>query len=140
MTKHERGALSANAPKSGEADLETRLSRLRAALDGRAPRLDAPFPAVTLIFSVSDGAARAVTAQGSGATVDAAWEVAVTDLHRKMGRRKLRGRFLRLDWVEKAETWTGRCCANACGRSSGTTAVAESLWRRALPIFFWSRS
>ncbi|ABL70498.1 hypothetical protein [Paracoccus denitrificans] len=106
MTKHERGALSANAPKSGEADLETRLSRLRAALDGRAPRLDAPFPAVTLIFSVSDGAARAVTAQGSGATVDAAWEVAVTDLHRKMGRRKLRGRFLRLDWVEKAETWT----------------------------------
>lgn len=106
MTEHNGRALSAMEEKPGRIDFETRLSRLKAALEGRVPTLDIPFPAVTLIFSVSDGAARAVTAQGSGATVDAAWEVAVIGLRQKMARRKLRGRFLRLDWVEKAETWT----------------------------------
>lgn len=103
MTKDDGGP-AANAPRG--VDLETRLSRLRAALDGRVPALGAPFPAVTLMFSVSDGAARAVTAQGSGATIGAAWDEAAAGLHRKMARRNLRGRFLRLDWIEKAETWT----------------------------------
>ncbi|ASC91662.1 hypothetical protein [Alcaligenes faecalis] len=85
---------------------ETRLASLKAALAGKFSLLDAPFPAVTLVFAVSDGTARAVTAQGSGADLDAAWDFATAALKKIMARRKLRGRFLRVDWVEKAETWT----------------------------------
>ncbi|MCX5472348.1 Mur ligase [Alcaligenes sp. A-TC2] len=85
---------------------ETRLASLKAALTGKFSLLDAPFPAVTLVFAVSDGTARAVTAQGSGADLDAAWDLATAALKKIMTRRKLRGRFLRVDWVEKAETWT----------------------------------
>lgn len=85
---------------------ETRLASLKAALTGKFSLLDAPFPAVTLVFAVSDGTARAVTAQGSGADLDAAWDLATATLKKIMARRKLRGRFLRVDWVEKAETWT----------------------------------
>lgn len=85
---------------------ETRLASLKAALTGKFSLLDAPFPAVTLVFAVSDGTARAVTAQGSGADLDAAWDLATAALKKIMARRKLRGRFLRVDWVEKAETWT----------------------------------
>ncbi len=85
---------------------ETRLKSLKAALTGKFSLLDAPFPAVTLVFAVSDGTARAVTAQGSGADLDAAWDLATAALKKIMARRKLRGRFLRVDWVEKAEEWT----------------------------------
>lgn len=85
---------------------ETRLASLKAALEGRGSVLEAPFPAVTLVFAVSDGTARAVTAQGSGADLDVAWDFATAALKKVMARRKLRGRFLRVDWVEKAETWT----------------------------------
>lgn len=85
---------------------ETRLASLKAALTGKFSLLDAPFPAVTLVFAVSDGTARAVTAQGSGVDLDAAWDLATAALKKIMARRKLRGRFLRVDWVEKAETWT----------------------------------
>lgn len=94
------------AQRPVDVDLDTRLSRLRAALDGRVPMLPEPFPAVTLVFSVSDGPVRAVTAQGVGESLDAAWEMAVMALRKVMARRKLKGRFLRLDWVENAETWT----------------------------------
>src|SRR5690606_22840065 len=85
---------------------DTRLASLKAALEGKVSVLEAPFPAVTLVFAVSDGTARAVMAQGSGADLDVAWDFATAALKKIMARRKLRGRFLRVDWVEKAETWT----------------------------------
>uniref|UniRef100_A0A1I8ATN9 Poly(Glycerol-phosphate) alpha-glucosyltransferase n=1 Tax=Steinernema glaseri TaxID=37863 RepID=A0A1I8ATN9_9BILA len=85
---------------------ETRLASLKAALEGKVSVLEAPFPAVTLVFAVSDGTTRAVTAHGSGADLDVAWDFATAALKKVMARRKLRGRFLRVDWVEKAETCT----------------------------------
>ncbi len=106
MTKHDLIGLGGMAAGADVIDFETRLASVKAALPGKVPALGAPFPAITLVFAVSDGTARAVTAQGSGADLDAAWALATSALRKVMARRKLRGRFLRVDWVEKAETWT----------------------------------
>lgn len=106
MTKHDMGGLGSVTAGADRVDFETRLANLKAALPGKVRGLDAPFPAFTLVFAVSDGTGRAVTAQGSGADLDAAWDIATAALKKVMARRKLRGRFLRIDWVEKAETWT----------------------------------
>lgn len=91
--------------REAEIALETRLSALKAALSGRVPKIAPPFPAVTLIFSVSDGAKRAVSAQGTGGDVGTAWDLALGALHNVMAQHDLRGRFLRLDWIEGVETW-----------------------------------
>lgn len=106
MTKHDMGGLASVTVDSHLDDFDTRLANLKAVLPGKVRGLDTPFPAFTLVFAVSDGTTRAVTAQGSGADLDAAWDIATAELKKVMARRKLRGRFLRIDWVEKAETWT----------------------------------
>lgn len=106
MMKYDMDVQDNAAAGADLIDFETRLASLKAALTGKLSLLDAPFPAVTLVFAVSDGTARAVTVQGSGADLGAAWDLATAALKKIMARRKLRGRFLRVDWVEKAETWT----------------------------------
>jgi len=106
MTSKPGAAAIVTATNDDRPPIETRLSRLRAGLENRVPKLDAPFPAFTLVLSVSDGETRAVTAQGSATSLEAAWTEALAGLHRVMAKEKLRGRFLRLDWVENVETLT----------------------------------
>ena len=62
------------------------------------------FPAVTLFFSVSDGAQRAEVTHVSSETFDQAWTQGVVMLRKTMSRNKLEGRWLRVDWIVAAET------------------------------------
>ncbi|MDR1946537.1 MAG: hypothetical protein LBQ51_05155, partial [Desulfovibrio sp.] len=91
--------------------LTERLRRLREHASARCPQLPQPHPAYTLIFSVSDGNERADTLHASGKSFDACWKDVLIRLRRRMNRRKLKGRFLRLDWVESAEarSWGDFC-------------------------------
>ena len=107
MTKHGEATAAARVWGGKTDGFEARLSRIKAAVAHRVRVLEAPFPAVTLVFSVSDGTARAAVVQGSGDSFEAAWDRLVDALRKVMARRKLRGCLLRLDWVEQAEplTW-----------------------------------
>src|SRR5690606_12447457 len=74
---------------------------MRKALAGRVPDLSDPWPVKTLILSVSDGKARASVVAASGASLEAAWQKALTDLRAVMKAKKRKGRWLRADWVEE---------------------------------------
>ena len=63
--------------------------------------LAAPLPLCPLIFSVSDGTARAKVLHDSGVSSEQCWQ---EYLRRRMGMRKLAGKRLRLDWAADAQT------------------------------------
>ena len=66
--------------------------------------LAAPLPPCTLIFSVSDGSARAEVLHVSGAAPKQCWREGLRKLRRRMDMRKLAGKHLRLDWVAGAHS------------------------------------
>ena len=82
------------------------LVRARAVATTRCIVLHAPFPAITLFFSVSDGRQRAQTIQVSSEAFDQAWTQGVVKLRKLMAKHKLQGRWLRVDWVSEAEALT----------------------------------
>lgn len=90
-------------------DFDEKLSKIRTFLRPRLQKLPSSFPEVALCFSVSDGSARARVVEASGNTLEAAWQKGLVGLRSAMGARKLKGRWLRIDWVEDVEatTWRG---------------------------------
>src|SRR5690606_9412661 len=90
-----------------DEDLKVRLGQLRAALLPRVQKLKDPYPAVVLFFSVSDGRARARIVTGAGASLEAAWQKGLAELRRELRASRLKGRWLRIDWVKSVEptTW-----------------------------------
>ncbi|MCL1916280.1 MAG: hypothetical protein FWG17_06225 [Desulfovibrionaceae bacterium] len=84
--------------------LADRLLRLEEYVKGHCPALDAPLPAHTLIFSISDGEARAEVLHVSGSSLEQCWKDGLRRLRRRMQLRKLHGEHLRLDWVRKVRS------------------------------------
>ncbi len=82
-------------------------SEIRRMVRQRMAPLEAPFPPVILFFSVSDGETRARVVSATGSNVEAAWQKGLSELRRVMRRDGLEGRWLRVDWVDRAEpaTW-----------------------------------
>ncbi|MEO9339499.1 Mur ligase family protein [Mesorhizobium sp. SB112] len=85
-----------------------KLSRTREVLKAKCRKLAAPHPAYCLFISVSDGKSRAHVVHGTGETFDAVWDESVSKLHAGMQKHNLEGRWLRFDWVEKAEPLSWR--------------------------------
>jgi len=65
------------------------------------------FSPVVLFFSVSDGTARARVVNVAGSSLEAAWQKGLLALRTVMKRRKLEGRWIRVDWIDevKPATW-----------------------------------
>lgn len=63
-------------------------------------------PGCTLVFSVSDGTARATVRHVSAPTFDEAWRLGLIRIQNRMERDKLTGRHLRVDWVESSASVT----------------------------------
>ncbi|MCL1985916.1 MAG: hypothetical protein FWG59_05670, partial [Betaproteobacteria bacterium] len=69
--------------------LVDRLRKLGSHVLGHCPTLAAPLPPCTLIFSVSDGLARAEVLHVSGASPEQCWQNGLRRLRRRMDLRKL---------------------------------------------------
>lgn len=82
---------------------------MRTFLRPRLQKLPSSFPEVVLFFSVSDGPARARVVSGSGKSLEAAWQNGLAALRATMKTKKLKGRWVRVDWVDQVEptTWAG---------------------------------
>lgn len=89
-------------------DFDDRLARTRTFLRLRIQKLPPSFPEVALFFSVSDGSARARVVGASGNSIEAAWQKGLAGLRSAMKASKLKGRWLRVDWVETVEATTWR--------------------------------
>ena len=89
-------------------DMTERLSSVRSYLRGRIHPLKRPFPAVTLFFSVSDGDKKARVINASGPSLESAWQKGIEQLLNVMKANGIKGRWLRVDWVDVAEatTWS----------------------------------
>lgn len=83
-------------------DLAQRLILLQQRLFEYCAPLAGPFPAYTLIFSVSDGNARAETLHVSDSSLAMAWRRGMISLKKRMELRGLQGKYLRVDWVTGA--------------------------------------
>ncbi|WP_244467880.1 UDP-N-acetylmuramoyl-tripeptide--D-alanyl-D-alanine ligase [Nitratireductor soli] len=88
-----------------DAKLDTvdNLSSMRAFLRTRIVGLEPPFPQVVLFFSISDGDSRARVVNASGVSLESAWQKGLAALREIMKGEQLAGRWLRIDWVERAE-------------------------------------
>jgi UDP-N-acetylmuramoyl-tripeptide--D-alanyl-D-alanine ligase len=84
-------------------DFGTRLDSVRKVASKLQTKLAVPYPAFTLFFSVSDGAERAHVVHATGASFDAAWQKGASDVRLLMTRRRLEGRWLRVDWATGVE-------------------------------------
>lgn len=82
------------------ADMDERLARIRDFLSAKVGELEPPFPKVALFFSVSDGNARACVLTAAGSSLQVAWEEGVGVLRATMAAKNLKGRWIRVDWVE----------------------------------------
>ena len=89
-------------------DFTQRLSLLRKRIAGQSAPLAKPHPEFCLFFSVSDGAQRAVVVKGSGDSFEAAWQKGLAELRSEMRNKGLRGRWLRVDYVERTQATTMR--------------------------------
>jgi len=81
-----------------------RLIALQSYVLSHCATLAAPLPLCTLIFSVSDGLARAEVLHVSGLSPKQCWQEGLRRLRRRMDQHKLAGRHLRLDWVADAQS------------------------------------
>lgn len=79
------------------------LKRARKIVASQCPRLEEPYPEITLFFSVSDGNARAHVVHASGSSVESAWQKGLLQLRATMTKRNLKGKWLRVDWLERIE-------------------------------------
>jgi hypothetical protein len=87
-------------------DIAERLSRMRASLRPGYKGLKPPFPEVVLFFSVSDGDARARVVGATGNSLESAWQKGLAALRVRMKADGLKGRWLRVDWVERVQAMT----------------------------------
>ena len=85
------------------AGLSERLNQVCRALSARNIALGAPFPAIVLFFCISDGDARAHTVHACGDTMEAAWQCGLVGLRTLIDRHGLKGKWLRIEQVDKAE-------------------------------------
>jgi hypothetical protein len=86
--------------------LSSQLVRVRNIVESKHLLQDAPYPAYTLFFSVSDGAQRAKVTHVSATSLDMAWKEGVLQLRKLMLKYKLRGKWVRVDWVNGVEALT----------------------------------
>jgi len=95
--------------KATRKDIDEKLAQMRTFLRPRLQKLPSSFPEVVLFFSVSDGPARARVVSGSGKSLEAAWQNGLAALRATMKTKKLKGRWVRVDWVDQVEptTWAG---------------------------------
>ncbi|MDR2745429.1 MAG: hypothetical protein LBB66_09615 [Desulfovibrio sp.] len=95
--------------KKNALPLADRFARLREHALSHCPAAGdkAGGPACTLIFSVSDGDKRAEARHVPAQSFDAAWSTGQQQIRALMKQKKLAGKHLRVDWVERAEkiTW-----------------------------------
>ncbi|MFD2237971.1 hypothetical protein [Aureimonas populi] len=93
--------------KAGPVPLAQKLSAVRAALRARPVALQAPYPAVTLFFSVCDGFSRARVVNASGPSLESAWQSGLSALRPLLKEAGLQGRWVRVDRVEgvKETNW-----------------------------------
>lgn len=68
-------------------------------------------------FSVSDGSRRARVVNVSGRSLGAAWEKGLAALRAEMGDKGLRGRWLRVDWVDSVESTTWKDLRSCLGQT-----------------------
>lgn len=71
-------------------------------------QLPGPYPAVTLFFSVSDQRERAEVVHASGRSLESAWQKGLAKLRGVMARKRLKGMWLRIDWVDGVEAMRWR--------------------------------
>ncbi|NMG72466.1 UDP-N-acetylmuramoyl-tripeptide--D-alanyl-D-alanine ligase [Parazoarcus communis] len=83
--------------------LTARLEQARARVAADCKPLDAPYPAYAVFLSVSDGGQRAHVTHACEENFDQAWGQACMQLGELVERHKLKGRWLRIDWVESAK-------------------------------------
>lgn len=83
--------------------LTARLEQARARVAADCKPLDAPYPAYAVFLSVSDGGQRAHVTHACAENFDQAWGQACMQLGELVQRHKLKGRWLRIDWVESAK-------------------------------------
>lgn len=67
------------------------------------PLTNAPYPSVTLFFSVCDQEERAHVVHVSGETFDKVWNQGIVKLRSLLDKRKLKEGWLRIDWVTHIE-------------------------------------
>lgn len=67
------------------------------------PLANAPYPSVTLFFSVCGREERAHVTQVSGETFDKAWNQGIVKLRSLLDKHKLKEGWLRIDWVTHVE-------------------------------------
>lgn len=80
------------------------LARLRPIAQQHATSLPTPYPRYVLFFSVTDGQDRAQVVHARAASFEAAWQEGVEAIRKVLRKHKLSGDWLRVDWVEAAET------------------------------------
>lgn len=80
------------------------LTRLFPLLRAQATRLPAPWPAYVLFFSLCDGDTRAHVLTVSGQDLDDVWQRGAEQARRHLAASGMALRWLRVDWVDQAET------------------------------------
>lgn len=89
-------------------EFDERLTRTRKFLRSRLEKLAPAFPEIALFFSVSNGKTRARVSGASGNSLEAVWQKGLAGLRAATKARKLKGRWLRVDWVDGVEVMTWR--------------------------------
>ncbi|RYY78604.1 MAG: hypothetical protein EOO24_44105, partial [Comamonadaceae bacterium] len=82
--------------------LHEQLQACRARVQPLCTGLRAPYPAFTLIFSISDGRQRAQVLHTSAGSFETAWREGAQQTLAAAKRHKLREPWLRVDWVDDA--------------------------------------
>lgn len=98
-------ALLASLPLSLHTEplsLAQQLDACRAQVEPMCMALPAPYPAFTLVFSITDGTKRAQVQHASAASFDSAWRDGARQTLAAAQKLKLRSAWLRVDWVEEA--------------------------------------
>lgn len=85
--------------------LSTLLYKLQPELTQHITSLDAPWPAYTLFFSISDGNQRAHVANTSADTLEQAWEQGAKEVQSLAKRLKMQPVWLRVDWVKEIKEY-----------------------------------
>lgn len=88
-------------------NVNSRLALIQQALARQVRPLCSTETPFVLFFSVSDGTERARVVTGTGRTLDDAWAMGTRLLRERMQADQLSGKWIRLDWVDRARftTW-----------------------------------
>ncbi|WP_225782903.1 hypothetical protein [Xenophilus sp. Marseille-Q4582] len=90
------------APHAEPLSLADQLDACRAQVEPACAALPAPYPAFTLIFSITDGTRRAHVLHTCGGSFDSAWRDGARQTLAAAQQQKLKSAWLRVDWVEEA--------------------------------------